>query len=346
MISFYDGFAEMFPEISELEDLWSDAQVAEEITIPDAQRKPSPYVRSVPKNLALDANALSAMGAAVGMHPDEIAIVIDAAIKNSENTLILDAFKKLFSVTKLCTDVNEALATNRQEELESWEACEEDFRCWRKSIKVRNKLIKDKEKKITATKDAHRRAWLALVRDLEARFKAVGRNTKKLSEADAALYARAKRGTKKGEPFTFLRNQKGEKCAQILKEVRSDLRRKMHDRGVRNLLKRIKGNRGLEEILKTLDNESANDLFDAYVRRTAFVHRPDGYFDLDPWIIGPLLSVGDRFNLKSCDGWRAHIQWREKQKEDIWRRHEDLEDRYGTRALRAIYDAVGADAEF
>lgn len=346
MISFYDALADAFPDIGVLTEL--DAQVEEEkaATVPNKPRKPEVYKRSVPRSLSLDANALATLGVAFGMHADEIVILLEAAFAESANPLVVNAFKQLFTTTKLCTNVQDKLAENRQQELERWEACEEDHKDFRRLERQRKEAIKNKADRTKAAEEAYRKVWLEFVRKVEERVAAAGGNMKKLSETDAALYSRAKKGTKTRDPFGFLRRQTGDKCIDILQEVKSDLEYKLRERGVKAALKTIRTSKDLAKELDKLDKRSASDLFDAYVRRIGFCKGDDGYLGLDCVAISRVLDIGVRRKLHSAHQWATHLE-REAKREDRLSKYGKY---YGRETLSQIYAAMHGfdhtDADF
>lgn len=347
MINFFEDFDKYFPEIATLDRLWNKVVEAKQVDIEKAPNKPAPITQAVPRQMFLERDHIVALAEGMGMSPDEIVIVLQSAMKYADNPIIVDAFKKLLSATKLCTDVNDCLAEHRAEIREELESHEDDMRRWKKCIAAHSMEIKEKEKLIASTSDAYRKTWLKLVRELEARFHAAAGDTAKLSEDDAYLYRRGKRGSKSGDAFAFLRNQKGDKCTSLLKELKEDLRRKLIDRGVKKALKGVKNIGGLADVLATLDDNSANYVFDTYIRRLAFTKDEDGYLDLDERAIVKVLPLGLSRGLASADGWSKHLEEQGRRKERHWRDQR----RYGVHdmdALSQIYAAIHnlAEADF
>ena len=319
MLSFYDGFDEAYPDILNLIGLWAKVEEAQAITIPSEPRKPAAYCRPLPRHMNFERDHLQALAAACDIHADEIPIILEAVFRFSDNALVVDAFKKLITAAKLCTDANEALAENRNREREREQEAADMLKSYLRAVADRKKEIKTKQQAVADAEAAHRKAWLKVVRDLETRFNAVGGNVKKLSEEDALLYARAKRGTKKGAPFAFLRNQKGEKCAQILSELKRDLGYKMRERGIKAILKQCKGEKDILALIQSMDHRSANDLFDAYVRRIAFVRGEDGYPAIDAYAVDGLVRFGLGLKLESAEGWQLCLERNQRAEIDRWR---------------------------
>jgi hypothetical protein len=347
MWNFLETFAGTFPEIDNLTALHKAAQEAAEVELEKAPKKPSPVARSVPRQMPLERDHIVALGEAMGLSPDEIVIIFTSAIKYADNPIIVDAFKKLVSATKLCTDVNDCLTEHHDELREEDEQYESEVREWKKRMAAHKKETETRDQAIASTKAAYRRAWLKMVRELEDRVNAAGGETMKMREDDAYLYRRAKKGTKANDPFAFLRNQKGDKCIQILSECRHDLERKLIDRGIKKALKLIKDRRSLEQVLDDLDPVSANYVFDAYVRKSAYMKmHPDGYIDFDSYAVHNLLAVGDARGLKAAEGWREHLDWLHNQKEDRWFRRSKGSNHHLIDAYRQLHEAMMPEADF
>lgn len=318
MKSFLEGFDKLFPEIDNLRGLYTYVEDAEKEAIPVMPRAPQEYVRRVPTAISLDRENTAAFAEAVGLHADELGIILKEVFA-TDNTIVIDAFKKLISATKICTHVGDELTKHRDEERGRKEAAEEEKRHYEKMVRARKKAIKDKELRVADATTKHRKAWLAHIRAVETRYAAASGDLSKLAEHDRLLVQRAKRGTKRDDPFGFLRNQKGDKCVAVLSDVRSTLKHRMMERGLKKAIKGVDNLYQLESALDQLDKESANALFDTYVRRDAFVKGKEGYPGVDEWFVESCLGVGLGRKLQSAEGWQACLEMQHRNAEKLQR---------------------------
>lgn len=330
MKPFLAGFDKLFPEIEKISNLAELIREAEATSVPDQPRKPTEYSRTVPTAISLDRVATSEFAELVGLHADELGLLLKN-IFTSDNPIIIDAFKKLISATKICTEVADELNKHRKYERERFENYQEEVTWYNKMLRARKKAIKDKADEVTRTKAAHRKAWLDYVRKLEARFNAAGGDVKKLNDDDAIVVARAKRGTKKGDPFGFLRNQKGDKCAALLEDLQSDLKRKLVERGVKAILKNVKNVYHLGDALAALEKDDADEVFDTYMRRRAYEYiNKDGEWELDTRKLTGALMVGLNKKLPSAESWqKTFAEFEERDEVRRRNRHLNSHNYYG-----------------